>query len=257
MRYGFDAGNNHRGGRAIFQVEGYENLICRWCVCENCEDKERLLLENFKRKYGTYPIANGQVYGGDMPLEEAGNMLTLAAEISRIEGNTAYADRYWDIITTWADYLVEHGLDPANQLCTDDFAGHWAHNANLALKAIMGVAGYAKMAVIRGNADVAKRYMAKAREMGKQWEQMAREGDHYRLAYDREGTWSQKYNIVWDKMWGTHIFSDKVMDCEFKYYLTKQNKYGLPLDCRKDYTKSDWIMWLAGMAPNAKTASSA
>ena len=58
MRYGFDGGNNHRGGRAIFQVEGYENLICRWCVCENCEDKERLLLENFKRKYGTYPIAN-------------------------------------------------------------------------------------------------------------------------------------------------------------------------------------------------------
>lgn len=202
---------------------------------------------------GTYPIANGQVYGADMPLEEAGNMLTLAAEISRIEGNTAYADRYWDIITTWADYLVEHGLDPANQLCTDDFAGHWAHNANLALKAIMGVAGYAKMAEIRGNADVAKRYMDKAREMGKQWEQMAREGDHYRLAYDREGTWSQKYNIVWDKMWGTHIFSDKVMDREFKYYLTKQNKYGLPLDCRKDYTKSDWIMWLAGMAPNAKT----
>lgn len=58
MRYGFDGGNNHRGGRAIFQVEGYENLICRWCVYENCEDKERLLLENFKRKYGTYPIAN-------------------------------------------------------------------------------------------------------------------------------------------------------------------------------------------------------
>ena len=58
MRYGFDAGNNHRGGRAIFQVEGYENLICRWCVCENCEDNERLLLESFKRKYGTYPTAN-------------------------------------------------------------------------------------------------------------------------------------------------------------------------------------------------------
>lgn len=58
MRYGFGTGGNHRGGRAIFQVEGYENLICRWCVCENCEDKERLLLENFKRKYGTYPVAN-------------------------------------------------------------------------------------------------------------------------------------------------------------------------------------------------------
>ena len=202
---------------------------------------------------GTYPIANGQVYGGDMPLEEAGNMLTLTAELSRIEGNTHYADRYWDLLTTWADYLVDNGLDPTNQLCTDDFAGHWAHNANLALKAIMGIAGYAQMAGMRGDQSLADRYMDKARQMGRQWEQRAQEGDHYRLAYDRAGTWSQKYNIVWDKLWGTHIFSDKVMNREFRFYLTKQNRYGLPLDSRKDYTKNDWIMWLAGMAPNAKT----
>ncbi len=202
---------------------------------------------------GTYPIANGQVYGGDMPLEEAGNMLTLTAELSRIEGNTHYADRYWDLLTTWADYLVDNGLDPTNQLCTDDFAGHWAHNANLALKAIMGIAGYAQMAGMRGDQSLADRYMDKARQMGRQWELRAQEGDHYRLAYDRAGTWSQKYNIVWDKLWGTHIFSDKVMNREFRFYLTKQNRYGLPLDSRKDYTKNDWIMWLAGMAPNAKT----
>lgn len=202
---------------------------------------------------GTYPIANGQVYGGDMPLEEAGNMLTLMAELSRIEGNTRYADRYWDLLTTWADYLVDNGQDPTNQLCTDDFAGHWAHNANLALKAIMGIAGYAQMAGMRGDKALANRYMDKARQMGHQWEQKAQEGDHYRLAYDRADTWSQKYNIIWDKLWGTHIFSAKVMSREFKFYLTKQNRYGLPLDCRKDYTKNDWIMWLAGMAPDTKT----
>ena len=197
---------------------------------------------------GTYPIANGQVYGGDMPLEEAGNMLTLAAQICRIENSTKYVDKYWDVITTWADYLSENGQDPANQLCTDDFAGHWAHNCNLSVKAIMGIAGYAEMARIKGDQQTADKYMARAKEMAVKWEQDAREDDHYRLAFDREDTWSQKYNMIWDKLWGTNLFPNDAMERDVQYYLTKQNKYGLPLDCRRDYTKSDWIMWTAGMA---------
>ena len=202
---------------------------------------------------GTYPIANGQVYGGDMPVEEAGNMLTLAATLSILDGNTAYVAPYWDIITTWADYLTENGLDPENQLCTDDFAGHWAHNCNLSLKAICGVAGYALMAELKGDKETADKYMAKAREMASKWEEMALEGDHYRLAFDRNDTWSQKYNMVWDKLWNTGLFSDEVYEREISYYLAKQNKYGLPLDCRMDYTKSDWIMWTAAMSPNQDT----
>ena len=202
---------------------------------------------------GTYPIANGQVYAADMPLEEAGNMITLMAQIAMIEGNTRYAERYWDLLQLWADYLVDNGQDPVNQLCTDDFAGHWAHNSNLAVKAIMGVAGFGLLAQMRGDKATADRYLAKAREMGAQWEKDAREGDHYKLAFDRPDTWSQKYNIIWDKIWGTNVFSPKVIDRELKYYLTKQNKYGLPLDSRKDYTKTDWIMWTAAMAKDTKT----
>lgn len=202
---------------------------------------------------GTYPIANGQVYGGDMPVEEAGNMLTLAATICMIDGSSNYVDKYWKVITTWADYLVENGLDPENQLCTDDFAGHWAHNCNLSLKAICGVAGYSLMASLKGDESTAEKYMAKAKEMASKWEEMALEGDHYRLAFDRKNTWSQKYNMVWDKLWETGLFSDKVYERELNYYLGKQNKYGLPLDCRKDYTKSDWIMWTAAMSPDTDT----
>ncbi|MCF0197313.1 MAG: DUF4965 domain-containing protein, partial [Bacteroidaceae bacterium] len=202
---------------------------------------------------GQYPKANAQVYGGDMPLEEAGNMITLAAMLCKLDGNVNYVLPYWEMLKTWADYLVDNGQDPENQLCTDDFAGHWAHNCNLSLKAICGVAGFAEMARLKGDVETADSYLAKAREMGKKWEEMAKEGDHYRLAFDRKNTWSQKYNMIWDQLWSTGIFSQEVYDKEIKYYLKKQNKYGLPLDSRKDYTKTDWIMWTAGMSPDKAT----
>lgn len=202
---------------------------------------------------GTYPIADGQTYGGDMPLEESGNIIILCAQIARQEGNADYVKPYWEVLRTWADYLAENGQDPANQLCTDDFAGHWAHNANLSIKAIMGVEAFAELARLRGETDVYNKYDAKAKEMAKVWENTDIDGDHYALAFGSNGTWSQKYNLVWDKLWGTHVFSDKVADTEIKYYLKKQNKYGLPLDCRKDYTKTDWIMWSSSMAKDKKT----
>ena len=235
-------------------------------LCYNPELQKAMMTSIFEYSYsgrwtkpfaahdlGTYPIANGQVYGADMPIEEAGNMLILAAELCRQDGQTTYVDKYWDIITTWANYLVEHGQDPAEQLCTDDFAGHWAHNANLAVKAIMGIAAYAEMARIKGLKEKADQYLLRARSMAKVWEEQALDGDHYRLAFDRPDTWSQKYNMVWDKLWNTHIFNEKVMKREMSYYLKKQNTYGLPLDCRQDYTKNDWILWTAAMAADQNT----
>lgn len=194
---------------------------------------------------GTYPIANGQTYGGDMPVEESGNMLILAAAIAEVEGNADYAANHWEILTTWADYLVDNGLDPDNQLCTDDFAGHLAHNANLSIKAIMGIASYGKLASMLGKADIAEQYLGTAAEMAVEWEKMARDGDHYKLTFDREGTWSQKYNMVWDRLLEFNVFDPEIARKEMAYYLALQNEYGLPLDVRRTYTKSDWIMWTA------------
>ena len=150
---------------------------------------------NGRHDIGTYPLGNGQTYGGDMPVEESGNMLIMSAAVYLIDGNPDYAIKHWKVLTTWTDYLVEYGLDPANQLCTDDFAGHFAHNVNLSVKAIMGIAGYAKMAEMQGKTDVAQKYMQIARDMAAKCEKMADDGDHYRLTFDKPGTWSQKYNM--------------------------------------------------------------
>ncbi len=202
---------------------------------------------------GTYPLANGQTYGGDMPIEETGNMLILATAIAHMEGNAAYAAQHWQVLSTWADYLLENGLDPDNQLCTDDFAGHFAHNVNLSVKAIMGIAGYGRLAEMLGKADVAEKYTTAAKAMAQEWMKMADDGDHYRLTFDKPGTWSQKYNMVWNELLGLDIFPDEIMEKEIAYYLTKQNQYGLPLDNRMTYTKADWIIWTATMADDDDT----
>lgn len=182
-----------------------------------------------------------------MPVEECGNMLIMAAAVTLADGNLDFIKDKMDVLGTWVQYLIENGMDPGMQLCTDDFAGHLNHNTNLAVKAILGVEAYAILNRELGNTAEYEKYHAMAKDMAANWEKNAADGDHTRLTFDKEGTWSLKYNLVWDLLFDSNLFSKELFESETAYYIKQCNEYGTPLDSRCGYTKSDWILWAAAL----------
>lgn len=214
---------------------------------------------------GQYPLLNGQVYGVErdgsgkaiinadlqMPVEECGNMIILFAAICDADKDASFVKPYLDTIRKWNEYLIKYGLDPENQLCTDDFAGHLAHNVNLSIKAIMGIAGYSRILSYLGERELSDKMMKTAREYATSLLERAANADgSYRLAYDKPDTFSLKYNSIWDKIWGTTLFPDSFYEGEINRYKEEILPYGVPLDSREKYTKSDWLVWVASFADN-------
>jgi len=204
---------------------------------------------NAPHDLGTYPIARGTDDGGEgMPVEESGNMLILCDAVCQIQGDSKWLTPWWPKLTEWAKYLEQYGLDPEEQLCTDDFMGHLAHNANLSVKAILGLAAYGDLCKMRGDNENAEKYAQLAKVDAAHWVKVAADGDHFRLAFDKPNTWSQKYNLVWDRILGLNVFPPSVAQMEVAHYKKVMQRYGVPLDSRTHLTKTDWSFWSASLA---------
>ncbi|HOY57491.1 MAG TPA: DUF4965 domain-containing protein [Verrucomicrobiota bacterium] len=206
---------------------------------------------------GTYPHATGQVYGmggkdGDrMPVEESGNMLIMLAALARHEGSADLARPYWPMLTRWADYLIREGLDPANQLCSADMFGHLPRNANLALKAVIGIGAFAQLCELAGKPDDAKKYRAIAQDYAARWQDLAKGDGRTILAYGQPDTWAMKHNLIWDRVLGLNLFPQSIGDAEIAWYLEVQKTYGLPVDNRTDTCLIDWALWSIALARRA------
>ncbi len=233
---------------------------------------------------GTYPYCTGQVYGmndrdnkllhsaltcyerqtrfpvymlpsgtdvycfeNQMPVEECANALIILAACGKSDGKYTLSEKYFETVTKWADYLAEKGLKPENQLCTDDFAGHLGNNLNLAIKAAVGIACYAEICKALGKTQLYNRYRKTASEFSAEISGSAR-GGHMPLVWNGDGqTFSLKYNLAFDKILGLSLFAPELYENEVDCYVSRLNEYGTPLDTRNTYTKSDWLVWAAGL----------
>ena len=192
--------------------------------------------------------AESEVYDKNcqMPVEECGNMIIMQAAAIVAGADKSLAREQFDLLAKWVKYLEEYGLSPENQLCTDDFAGHLAGNVNLTIKALVGIEAFSLICRALGKEELAEEYEDKARTFADAFR--VKVGPHILpLSYGGTDTFSIKYNILFDKLFGFSLIGQEVCEAETAYYIQKSNRFGVPLDTREDYTKADWILWAAAL----------
>ncbi|PQE33344.1 putative glutaminase protein [Rutstroemia sp. NJR-2017a WRK4] len=209
---------------------------------------------------GTYPNATGHTDGKDepMPLEECGNMLIMTLAYAQAANDTAYLAQHYPILDQWTQYLISNALIPAMQLSTDDFAGELANQTNLALKGIVAIAAMSRIANLTAHEAAGVRYAGIAEEYMQKWTALSLvpETDdvpeHIALSYNPSTpqSYSLLYNLYPDRLLRLGLVPERIYGLQAAFYafLSASHTYGIPLDSRNTYTKSDWMIWCAAVA---------
>ncbi|EME87213.1 uncharacterized protein MYCFIDRAFT_60684 [Pseudocercospora fijiensis CIRAD86] len=193
-----------------------------------------------------------------------------------------WVSRTYRLWKQWTGYLEEFSLYPQNQLCTDDFAGWLPLMTNLALKGIIGIKAMSELAEVVGEKEDAKYYRDLSSSYIREWEVqgMSRDGGRAKLAYNWYGSWTTLYSLYADALLCFHpslnatpssrehykmgtqepllpggassdkqnFIPDHIYRTQSDWYQTVMQKFGLPLDSRHLYTKSDWEFQAAAVA---------
>ncbi|KAH7319365.1 glutaminase GtaA [Rhexocercosporidium sp. MPI-PUGE-AT-0058] len=200
-----------------------------------------------------YPNATGHPDGKDepQPLEECGNMLIMTLAYAQRTNDNAYLSLHYNILKQWTQYLIQEALIPADQISTDDFAGSLANQTDLALKGIIGIQAMAVIANLTDNQVDGANYTNIALDYITQWQTLGIAHDanppHTTLSYGMNDTHGLLYNLYGDKLLNLNFVPQSVYDMQSAFYPTVEQKYGVPLDTRHNYTKSDWEMWTAAI----------
>lgn len=209
---------------------------------------------------GTYPNAKGYNDGNDEPMqvEESGNMILLVLHWAQLVGDKVaipFLKKHYRIMAQWAEFLVQDSLIPASQLSTDDFAGVLANQTNLAIKGIEGIAAMGVIADKIGRTTNASYYQNVSESYIKQWVKFALSKDqtHTKLAYQDDDSWGTLYNLFGDRLLNLQLVPEKIYDVQDAWYPKVVEQWGVPLDSRHNWTKSDWQMFASAITSSNKT----
>ena len=206
---------------------------------------------------GTYPDAIGDPSGNDgnetMPLETSSTMIIMIDEIAQEEHSPEYANQYWNLLTSWANYIEPLAYQPGEQLTTNDFLGTLNNSTNLDVKGIIALGAYANLCQMRGDSADATAFTNIARADVTHWmsQSISTDGSHYLFEFGDQGTGVQLYNLVMDQILGTNLFPASVAALDISYAQSVQQTYGVPISSTTARSSLEWSMWEASMATSS------
>jgi hypothetical protein len=188
-----------------------------------------------------------------MPIEECGNLMVLVLAYVRATGDSAWADKYIHILRGYADYLVKNSVDIANQLSSNDAAGPLANETNLAIKAAVGLRAFGELSGLSEYSRIGKERASLFFTQGLGTDEAK---SHFVLQYpDKPSSWKTPYNLFPDVLFDLKTFPKAAYQMGNTFFKKVRGEYGVPLDNRQDWAKSDWNMWLAGTFDDMTTRS--
>ncbi|KAF8639975.1 hypothetical protein AX17_001222 [Amanita inopinata Kibby_2008] len=204
----------------------------------------------------SYPLALGHNDGADepMPVEESGNMVIMALSYALKTSDMSHLSQYYNLLDQWTQFLISDSLIPANQISTDDFAGPLANQTNLAIKGIVGIKAMSEIAGMLGDTAKSSNYSSIADDYVNKWQTYAisTTGPHLTLSYGNDSSWGLSYNLYADKLLKLNLFPSSIYEMQTAWYKTVTQPFGVPLDTRHTYTKSDWEIWTSAIVTDTE-----
>ncbi|KAK8159186.1 hypothetical protein IWX90DRAFT_488683 [Phyllosticta citrichinensis] len=200
-----------------------------------------------------YPNATGHDDGLDeaMPIEESGNLLILALAYQTATGDTSWASTHATLFKKYADYLVDNGLYPTNQLSTNDGLGAFTNMTNLGVKAAVGLTAYGKL-TSQANYTATGQSFAQAIWGGNETtsdglgsEVSSATGQSYFTTTYSDSSWFLVFNVYPDMLFDLATFPNATYTATSSFYPSVRGVAGVAIDGAVKWGKTDWQIWTA------------
>ncbi|KAF8480056.1 hypothetical protein DFH94DRAFT_692413 [Russula ochroleuca] len=227
-----------------------------------------------------YPNISGSNSNHNQGVEQSANMLIMTYAHARASGDGSLISRYYPLLASWANYLMEAVQNVNNQSSADGLTVNF--QTNLIIKGIIAIEAMSKMSSVVKQADDADNYSSASAIAYGQWKNGGLNGDsdqHLLAVYEQTNSWTLGYNLFADVWLNTNVVESSVGVSEswflavphrFQVYNGQSSfidnlasnstfsRYGMPVDNVLSDTGvavSSWTLFAAAMTTNSDLRS--